>query len=142
MQDEYENLKMLYGEALTDEELWELAVDGEDTRGRLFGFGNRSRTSKVNKALAAEDATMSDPARSTATSAEDERGTFTKAQVRNLVAAQRKKFASEIAAQEKRYREELEEFKKQEEYNKKCIAAIVQATGVSIPPPDVNSLTL
>ncbi|KAF3328438.1 Plant transposase (Ptta/En/Spm family) [Carex littledalei] len=75
----FEDLKRTYGEVLTDECLWKLVVDGEDGRGWLFGFENRSRTCRVNQALAAEDATMSDAGRSTAISAENEHEKFTKA---------------------------------------------------------------
>ncbi|KAF3336514.1 hypothetical protein FCM35_KLT19100 [Carex littledalei] len=141
----FEDLKRTYGEVLTDECLWELAVDGDDGRGRLFGFGNRSRTCRVNRALAAEDATMSDAGRSTATSAESERERFTKAQVAELLAAklaeERRAFASELAAQEKRHREDFERQKKNDEYNRECIAALFRLHGQTLPPPNVVSIS-
>lgn len=143
MQTEFENLKKNYGSLMSDEELWELAVDGEDSRGRLFGFGNRSRTCKVNQALAAEDATMSDPAKSTATSAEDDRDVFTKSQVAVLIAskiaAERRKFAADIAAQEKRHTEDLEVFKKKEAFNRTCIARLYTQLGQTLPTDFVSS---
>ncbi|KAF3334976.1 Plant transposase (Ptta/En/Spm family) [Carex littledalei] len=136
----FEDLKRNYGGVMSEESLWELAVDGEDRRGRLFGFGNRSRISKVNQALAAEDATMSDPAKSTATSAVDENERFTRSQVANLIASkladERRAFAAEIAAQEKRHKEELAIHKKNDEYNKTCLAALFRATGAPLPPPN------
>lgn len=123
-----------------DEELWELAQEGEDRRGRVYGFGNRSRTCKVNQALAAEDATMSDPVKSTATSPVDERETFTRSQVAVLVAskiaAERRQFMNDIAAQEKRHREEFDEFKKKDAFNKACLATLFDRTGA--PFPDYN----
>ncbi|KAF3337839.1 Plant transposase (Ptta/En/Spm family) [Carex littledalei] len=139
----FEDLKRTYGEVLTDECLWELAVDGEDGRGRLFGFGNRSRISRVNRALAAEDATMSDAGRSTATSAENERERFTKAQVAALLASklaeERRAFASELAAQEKRHMEDFERQKKNDEYNRECIAALFRLHGQTLPPTNGSS---
>ncbi|KAF3330949.1 Plant transposase (Ptta/En/Spm family) [Carex littledalei] len=139
----FEDLKRTYGEVLTDECLWELAVDGEDGRGRLFGFGNRSRISRVNRALAAEDATMSDAGRSTATSAENERERFTKAQVAALLASklaeERRAFASELAAQEKRHMEDFERQKKNDEYNRECIAALFRLHGQTLPPTNEGS---
>ncbi|KAF3338507.1 Plant transposase (Ptta/En/Spm family) [Carex littledalei] len=139
----FEDLKRNYGEVLTDECLWELAVDGEDGRGRLFGFGNRSRTCRVNQALAAEDATMSDAGRSTTTSAENENEKFTKAQVAELLASklaeERRAFASELAAQEKRHREEFERQKKNDKYNRECIAALFRLHVQTLPPTNEGS---
>ncbi|KAF3338794.1 hypothetical protein FCM35_KLT16265 [Carex littledalei] len=136
----FEDLKRQYGGVMSDESLWELAVDGEDRRGRLFGFGNRSRISKVSQALAAEDATVSDPAKSTATSAVDENERFTRSQVAVLIASkladERRAFAAEIAAQEKRHKEELALHKKNDEYNQTLFAALFRATGAPLPPPN------
>ncbi|KAF3336621.1 Plant transposase (Ptta/En/Spm family) [Carex littledalei] len=132
----YEDLKENYMARMPDEDLWDLAVDGEDGRGRLFGFGHRSRTCKGNKELAKEDATLSDHAKSTATSAEDDSTTFTKSQVvvmiKSQVAAERRRLLADIAAQEARHNADREEFKKEEEQNKKLFAELFKRTGAPL----------
>ncbi|KAF3326898.1 hypothetical protein FCM35_KLT08528 [Carex littledalei] len=131
----YEDLKENYNARMSDEDLWDIAVDGEDAKGRLFGFGHRSRTCKGNKELAKEDATLSDHAKSTATSAEDESTTFTKSQVvvmiKSQVAAERRRLLADIAAQEARHNADREEFKK-EEQNKKLFAELFKRTGAPL----------
>ncbi|KAF3323876.1 hypothetical protein FCM35_KLT11343 [Carex littledalei] len=132
----YEDLKENYNARLSDEDLWDIAVDGEDAKGRLFGFGHRSRTCKGNKELAKEDAALSDHAKSTATSAEDESTTFTKSQVvvmiKSQVAAERRRLLADIAAQEARHNTDREEFKKKEEQNKKLFAELFKRTGAPL----------
>ncbi|KAF3328946.1 hypothetical protein FCM35_KLT06024 [Carex littledalei] len=132
----YEDLKENYNARMSDEDLWDIAVDGEDAKGRLFGFGHRSRTCKGNKELAKEDATLSDHAKSTATSAEDESTTFTKSQVvvmiKSQVAAERRRLLADIAAQEARHNADREEFKKKEEQNKKLFAELFKRTGAPL----------
>jgi hypothetical protein len=121
-----------------------MAADGEDRRGRVFGFGKKSRTYKVNQVLVADDASMSDPAKSTATSAEEETQTFTKSQVAVLIGskivAERRAFAKELAAQEERHRAEFDEVKKTTEYNKTCLAALYKLSGAPMPAPNVSSM--
>lgn len=143
MQALYEDLKENYNARMSDEDLWDIAVDGEDAKGRLFGFGHRSRTCKGNKELAKEDATLSDHAKSTATSAEDESTTFTKSQVvvmiKSQVAAERRRLLADIAAQEARHNADREEFKKKEEQNKKLFAELFKRTGAPLTTFHVSS---
>lgn len=142
MQGSFEHLKQLHGSAMSDEAIWELAVEGEDSRGRMFGFGNKSRTCKLNQSLAADDATISEAARSTATSAEAENERFTKSQVAVLIAskiaAERREFAAALAAQERRHKADFDEFKKENQYNKKCLASLFDVTRAPIPDPFVS----
>ncbi|KAF3341463.1 Plant transposase (Ptta/En/Spm family) [Carex littledalei] len=135
--DRFKSLKEAHGNEMDDEALWKLAVDGEDKRGRLYGFGNWSRMSKGNQELEAMEASPSEPTKSTATSAEHTKKSYTAEEVeelikRNLDAAQRG-FAQEIAAQEMRHRVEMEENKKENAYSKACIAALFAKTGADPP---------
>ncbi|KAF3341334.1 Plant transposase (Ptta/En/Spm family) [Carex littledalei] len=57
--DRFKSLKEAHGNEMDDEALWKLAVDGEDKRGRLYGFGNRSRMSKANQEVEAMEASPS-----------------------------------------------------------------------------------
>ncbi|KAF3338936.1 Plant transposase (Ptta/En/Spm family) [Carex littledalei] len=131
------------GEDMSDEALWELAAEGEDRRGRMFGFGNKARICKANKELEAKEASRTDPTRSTATSAENARKTFTESEVAKLVAekisAERHTFAQEIEKQEERHRAEMADVRKQNERHNACIEALFQATGAKPPGEPSNS---
>ncbi|XP_078177510.1 uncharacterized protein LOC144571992 [Carex rostrata] len=133
----YNDLKKKYGGQLPDDTLWELAADGEDRRGRLFGFGNKGRICKANKELEAMEASRTDPTRSTATSAEDVNKSFTEAQVAKLVAdavsAERRACVKDIAAQEERHKAEMAEVKKQNEWTNKQIEELFRRVGTKPP---------
>lgn len=136
----YTDLKQLYNGKKEDEEIWELAVEGEN-RGRLYGFGKRSRTSKSTRVLETVEAEPSNPTKSTATSASDANRKYSKDEVVDLLAAERARFASEIVAQEKRHKTEMEElFNRRHEYHSKCFDIIFKVTG-AVPPPPYNVST-
>lgn len=116
-----------------DEELWELAVAGEDSWGRLFGFGKKSRTSKATHVLETLEADKSNSIKSTATSASDPNRKYSKDEVADLLAAERAQFVGEIVAQEKRHRAEIEEIQISNEYTRECFARLFEAAGC--PPP-------
>jgi len=127
---------------MKDEEVWEQAVQGEDSRGRLFGFGKKSRNSKSTRVLETLQADISTPTRSTATSAEDPNRQFSKEKVEALLtaerarfAAERARFASDIVAQDERHKSELAEFKRNTEYSSRCFATLFQHMGVQPPSP-------
>ncbi|KAF3327229.1 Plant transposase (Ptta/En/Spm family) [Carex littledalei] len=138
--ERYQQVKKILGHEYSDEALWVLAADGEDRRGRVFGFGNKARTSKANRELQAMEASGTDPTKSTATSAEDAKKTFTDSEVARLVnekiLAERRAFAQEIAAQEERHRAEMADVKKQNKWSNICIDALFKATGTRPPPID------
>lgn len=145
MQEEFKSLKEARGKELDDEALWKLAVKGEDRRGRLYGFGNRSRMSKANRELEAMEASLSEPTKSTATSAEHSKKSFTAEEVaeliqRNLAEAQ-KGFAKEKEAQERRHRLEMEENKKEVAYNRVCINTLYDITGAELPDFNVSPIS-
>lgn len=119
----------MYGGELTGEELWEKAVGGEK-RGRLFGLGNRSRVSKKNAEIESKLQPEPSPTRSTATTAESLKGLYTREDVDGL-----------LAAQERRHKAQLEELRRNDEYNKACIQMILQATGMNPPALHVSCLT-
>lgn len=127
---------------MEDEEIWELAVKGEDKRGRLFGFGFRSRTSKATRVLETVEGAPSEPTKSTATSAEDLKRKYTKEEVAELLRAERTGFVAEIAEQEKRHRAEMEEIQKNREYTRECFAMLFQAHGIVPPPFTVSTFLL
>ncbi|KAF3338237.1 hypothetical protein FCM35_KLT17074 [Carex littledalei] len=138
--ERYQQVKKILGHEYSDEALWVLAADGEDRRGRVFGFGNKARTSKANRELQAMEASGTDPTKSTTTSAEDAKKTFTDSEVARLVnekiLAERRAFAQEIAAQEERHRAEMADVKKQNKWSNICIDALFKATGTRPPPID------
>ena len=68
MQDKFKALKESHGKGLDDEVIWDIAVKGEDKRGRLYDFGIRSRKSRANREVEAMEASLS-PTKSTTTSA-------------------------------------------------------------------------
>ncbi|KAF3341593.1 Plant transposase (Ptta/En/Spm family) [Carex littledalei] len=135
----YMELKKAHGKEVEEEKLWELAVEGEDRSGRLFGFGNKSRTSKANRELEAVEASASGPTKSTATSAEDGSRRFTEEEVAKLVAekvaAARSCFAGEIAAQELRHKAELDKASSDTALNNARFELLFKATGVKPPNP-------
>ncbi|KAF3340622.1 Plant transposase (Ptta/En/Spm family) [Carex littledalei] len=140
VEERYQQAKKFLGRDYSDEALWVLAADGEDRRGRVFGFGNKARTSKANRELQAMEASGTDPTKSTATSAEDAKKTFTDSEVARLVtekiSAERRAFAQEIAAQEERHRAEMADVRKQNKWSNICIDALFKATGTRPPPID------
>ncbi|KAF3341734.1 Plant transposase (Ptta/En/Spm family) [Carex littledalei] len=135
----YMELSAAHGKEMEEEKLWELAVDGEDRKGRLFGFGNKSRTSKANRELEAVEASASGPTKSTATSAEDCGRRFTEEEVAKIVAekvaAARSCFAGEIATQELRHKAELEKASSDTALNNARFELLFKATGVKPPNP-------
>ncbi|KAF3338785.1 hypothetical protein FCM35_KLT16256 [Carex littledalei] len=145
----FQTLKVANGNEMDDEAIWNLAVKGEDKRGRVYGFGQKSRMSKANREVEAMEASPSEPTKSTATSAEMGKR-FTAEEVEQLIAAQetrhraemdknRKGFAQDIAAQEARHRAEMDENRKQNEYNRACLKALFAKTGAE--PPNFSEFT-
>ncbi|KAF3337597.1 Plant transposase (Ptta/En/Spm family) [Carex littledalei] len=145
----FQTLKVANGNEMDDEAIWNLAVKGEDKRGRVYGFGQKSRMSKANREVKAMEASPSEPTKSTATSAEMGKR-FTAEEVEQLIAAQetrhraemdnnRKGFAQDIAAQEARHRAEMDENRKQNEYNRACLKALFAKTGAE--PPNFSEFT-
>ncbi|KAF3342106.1 DNA topoisomerase 2 [Carex littledalei] len=145
----FQTLKVANGNEMDDEAIWNLAVKGEDKRGRVYGFGQRSRMSKANREVEAMEASPSEPTKSTATSAEMGKR-FTAEEVEQLIAAQetrhraemdknRKGFAQDIAAQEARHRAKMDENRKQNEYNRACLKALFAKTGAE--PPNFSEFT-
>ena len=122
---------------MEDEQIWEKAVEGEDARGRLFGFGFRGRTSKSTRVLETVEASPSGPTRSTATSAADANRSFSNVEVAQLLAAERTQFANEIAAQDRRHRAEMDALHKHHEYTRACFDALFRAGGVRPPPVSI-----
>lgn len=137
MQSKYNNLKELHHGELPDEKLWEMAAEGEDRRGRLFGFGNKARTCKANREFQAMEASRTEATRSTATSAEGATKTFTEAQVAALlsemISAERRAFANDAAAQEARHKAEMADVRKRNEWSDKCIEALYKKLGAKPP---------
>jgi len=144
MQARYTELKALYGNAMDDEAIWDFAVQGEDKRGRLYGFGNRSRMSKANRELELMEASPSDPSKSTATSAEQVKNSFTADEVSELIKkkldTQRKAFEEEMAARDMRHRLEMDEVQIVNEYNNACFATLFAKTGANPPKFFVSPL--
>ena len=129
---------------MTEEALWELAAKGEK-KGRLFGFGNKSRTSKAKRELEAIEASVSNPTKNTATSVEDCERKFTQSEVANLVAkelaAAHEKYAKDMEAQEKLYKAELEKVVGDTSFNKRCFDALFKHNGIPMPNPGVSFTT-
>jgi len=119
---------------MEEDQIWEKAVEGEDKRGRVFGFGFRGRTSKSTRVLETVEASPSGPTKSTATSAEDANRNYTKEEVAELLAAERTSFANEIAAQERRHRAEMGALHKHHEYTRACFSTLFKAGGLRPPP--------
>jgi hypothetical protein len=103
---------------------------GGEKQGRLFGLGNRSRFNKKNVELEAKRQPEPSPSRSTATTAESLKGLYTREDVDGL-----------LAAQEKRHKAQLEELRRNDEYNKACIQMILRATGMDPPALHVSCST-
>lgn len=117
-------------------------MNGEDKRGRLFGFGNKSRTSKATRVLETLEADMYTPTKSTATSASDANTKFSKEEVTELLAAERAKFAAErakivadIVAQDERHRCEMRDVQRYNEYTQDCFNKLFKAHGRRPPRP-------
>ncbi|KAF3331417.1 Keratin-associated protein 16-1 [Carex littledalei] len=136
--ERFDALKGKYGDQMEEDQIWEKAVKGEDSRGRLFGFGFRGRTSKSTRVLETVEASPSGPTRSTATSAADANRSFSNVEVAQLLAAERTQFANEIAAQDRRHRAEMDALHKHHEYTRACFDALFRAGGVR-PPPEPSS---
>ncbi|KAF3329162.1 Plant transposase (Ptta/En/Spm family) [Carex littledalei] len=136
--ERFDALKGKYGEQMEEDQIWEKAVEGEDARGRLFGFGFRGRTSKSTRVLETVEASPSGPTRSTATSAADANRSFSNVEVAQLLAAERTQFANEIAAQDRRHRAEMDSLHKHHEYTRACFDALFRAGGLR-PPPEPSS---
>ena len=117
MQSKYNDLKELHHGELPDEKLWEMAAEGEDRRGRVFGFGNKARICRANREFQAMEASQTEQTRSTATSAEGVKKTFTEAQVADMLNAERRTFANDAAAQEERHKAEMADLIKQNEWS-------------------------
>ncbi|KAF3338665.1 Plant transposase (Ptta/En/Spm family) [Carex littledalei] len=137
---EFLELKAFYGDTMDDEEIWEMAVNGEDKRGRLFGFGFKSRTSKLTRVLETVEGAPSEPTKSTATSAEDSKRKYTKEEVAELLraertsfVAERTSFVAELAAQEQRHRADMEEIKKNSQFTRDCFAELFRKQGLEPP---------
>ncbi|KAF3336793.1 Filamentous hemagglutinin [Carex littledalei] len=137
---EFLELKAFYGDTMDDEEIWEMAVNGEDKRGRLFGFGFKSRTSKLTRVLETVEGAPSEPTKSTATSAEDSKRKYTKEEVAELLraertsfVAERTSFVAELAAQEQRHRVDMEEIKKNSQFTRDCFAQLFRKQGIEPP---------
>ncbi|KAF3330249.1 Plant transposase (Ptta/En/Spm family) [Carex littledalei] len=137
---EFLELKAFYGDTMNDEEIWEMAVNGEDKRGRLFGFGFKGRTSKLTRVLETVEGAPSEPTKSTATSAEDSKRKYTKEEVAELLraertsfVAERTSFVAELAAQEQRHRADMEEIKKNSQFTRDCFAELFRKQGIEPP---------
>jgi len=137
----------LYGDEAKEEVLWGVAVEGGEKRRRLYGFGSKSRTCNANRVVEAVEEEASNPTKSTATSASDAGRNYTKEEVAQLIAENTKQlrtnFANEIAAQERRHKDEMYEVTKNTEWTKECFARLFAATGTVPPPSNVclpNSL--
>ena len=131
-------LKEIYGDDAEEEVIWELAVVEGENRGRLYGFGLKSRTCNANRVRDAVEGEASAPTKSTATSASDAGRKYSKDEVADLVAESteqlRTNFANEIAAQERRHKAEMDEATKNSAWTKECIARLFATTG-TVPPP-------
>lgn len=122
---------------MEEEKIWEQAVNGEDKRGRLYGFGFRGRASKSTRVLETVEASPSGPTRSTATSAADANRKFTQEEVEQLLAAERTAFANELLARERRYRAEMEALRRNDNYTDACFTKLFKGSGMSPPPFNV-----
>ncbi|KAF3320852.1 Plant transposase (Ptta/En/Spm family) [Carex littledalei] len=96
--ESFRNIKAVHGDKKKEYELWEEVVKGEDKRGRLFGFGNKSRTKEATRVLETVEASFENPTKSTATSADSQPRKYTENEVSHFLAAERKEFASSLAA--------------------------------------------
>lgn len=143
MQSKYNNLKELHHGEFPDEKLWEMAAEGEDRRGRVFGFGNKARTCRANREFQAMEASQTPTTRSTATSAEGVVKTFSESQVAALlsetIAAERRAYANDAAAQEERHRAEMADVRKQNEWSSSCITNLYKKLGAEPPKFGVST---
>lgn len=118
--------------------MWEEVVKGEDKRGRLYGFGNKSRTSKATRVLETVEASVEHPTKSTATSAAEHPKRYSADEVASLLAADRKDFAASLDSQEKRHQDELDELKRQNEYIRDCFVVFFASQNMEPPPFNVR----
>lgn len=140
LQEEFEKLKGTYGGKLEEDQIWEKAVKGEDSRGRLFGFGFRGRTSKSTRVPETMEMSPSGPTRSTATSAEDPNRPYTKEEVERMISEERTTFFEKFVAQDERHRAEMDRLiKLQESFEKfrACFELLFKQHNIR-PPPFFN----
>ncbi|XP_078163916.1 uncharacterized protein LOC144558920 [Carex rostrata] len=138
--EEFEKLKGIYGGKLEEDQIWEKAVKGEDSRGRLFGFGFRGRTSKSTRVPETVGMSPSGPTRSTATSAEDPNRPYTKEEVERMISEERTTFFEKFVAQDERHRAEMDRLiKLQESFEKfrACFELLFKQHNMR-PPPFFN----
>ncbi|KAF3336410.1 hypothetical protein FCM35_KLT18996 [Carex littledalei] len=134
--ESFRNIKAVHGDKKKEYELWEEVVKGEDKRGRLFGFGNKSRTKEATRVLETVEASFENPTKSTATSADSQPRKYTENEVSHLLAAERKEFASSLAAQQERHKSEMDEMRKHNEFIRRCFGQLFSAQGID--PPQFN----
>ena len=137
MQESFRNIKAVHGDKKKEYELWEEVVKGEDKRGRLFGFGNKSRTKEATRVLETVEASFENPTKSTATSADSQPRKYTENEVSHLLAAERKEFADSLAAQQERHKSEMDEMRKHNEFIRRCFGQLFSAQGID--PPQFNA---
>lgn len=118
---------------MEDEKIWEMAVEGEDKRGRLYGFGFKSRISKATRVLETVEGAPSEPTKSTATSAESLKRKYTKDEVAEIITAERTEFVAKIDEQDKRHTKEIKELQKNNQLTRKCFIALFRANGLAVP---------
>ncbi|KAF3320054.1 Plant transposase (Ptta/En/Spm family) [Carex littledalei] len=135
--ESFRNIKAVHGDKKKEYELWEEVVKGEDKRGRLFGFGNKSRTKEATRVLETVEASFENPTKSTATSADSQPRKYTENEVSHLLAAERKEFASSLAAQQERHKSEMDEMRKHNEFIRRCFGQLFSAQGID--PPQFNA---
>ncbi|KAF3327270.1 Plant transposase (Ptta/En/Spm family) [Carex littledalei] len=135
--ESFRNSKAVHGDKKKEYELWEEVVKGEDKRGRLFGFGNKSRTKEATRVLETVEASFENPTKSTATSADSQPRKYTENEVSHLLAAERKEFASSLAAQQERHKSEMDEMRKHNEFIRRCFGQLFSAQGID--PPQFNA---
>ncbi|KAF3341224.1 Plant transposase (Ptta/En/Spm family) [Carex littledalei] len=134
--ESFRNIKEVNGDKKKEYELWEEVVKGEDKRGWLFGFGNKSRTREATRVLETVEAYFDNPTKSTATSADSQPRKYTENEVSHLLAAERKEFASSLAAQQERHKSEMDEMRKHNEFIRRCFGQLFNAQGID--PPQFN----
>lgn len=142
MQERFRKEKESNGDKKNEEELWEEVVKGEDKRGRLYGFGNKSRTTNATRVLETVEASFDNPTRSTATSADSGEKRYTKDEVVDIMAAERKAFAASLVAQDKRHNSEMDEIRNHNKYIIKCFRQLFSRQGMEIPNFEVRQFVL
>lgn len=142
MQERFRKEKESNGDKKNEEELWEEVVKGEDKRGRLYGFGNKSMTTNATRVLETVEASFDNPTRSTATSADSGEKRYTKDEVVDIMAAERKAFAASLVAQDKRHDSEMDEIRNHNKYIIKCFRQLFSRQGMEIPNFEVRQFVL